>query len=173
MSSTETTATITVIQAAYGAVQGTREVTGIVQDLVNQKITTFVANNETLGGDPAQGHDKHFGMNYKVGSSVYSFACKEGQTVTLRTQENQPEITVIGAAYGTIDPNNPRAGSRDVTAIVQEILDSGRREFEPDNELFGDPIEGPRKNFGMTYASGDGGARKAIASNEGQKVRVS
>jgi hypothetical protein len=174
MSSTDGNAAITVVQAAYGAVQGTSVVTAIVQDLVDQGKTTFVANNDTLGGDPAKGHDKHFAMNYKVGSTLFSFACKEGETVRLRTQDKPGTFTVVGAAYGTIDPKNPTTGSRDVTAIVQQILDSGQTEFDPTNALFGDPYEGPRKNFGMTYyRTGSPTPKKAIASNEGQKVKVS
>lgn len=165
---------ITVVQAAYGAVQGSKVVTAIVQDLVDQGITSFKCDNATLGGDPAKGHDKHFAMNYRVGSSIFTAACKENETVTLKTDDSPGDFTVVGAAYGTINPSNPVTGSRDVTAIVQQILDSGQTELEPNNTLFGDPFKGPRKNFGMTYhRTGDSNPRKAIASNEGQKVTVS
>lgn len=172
MSSNAELAAITVIQAAYGAVQGTREVTSIVQALVNRGIITFKADNATLGGDPAKGHDKHFAMNYKVGASLHTFACKENETVHLQNQDTRREFTVIGAAYGTIDPKNPTLGSKDVTADVQQLLDNGQTEFEPTNQLFGDPYKGPRKNFGMTYVRTGGSAYQAIASNEGQKVTV-
>jgi hypothetical protein len=174
MSSTNANAGINVIQAAYGAVQGTKVVTAIVQDLLSRGGTSFTADNATLGGDPAQGHDKHFAMTYRVGSTVFSFACEEGETVRLRTDDKPGQFTVVGAAYGAINPNNPTAGSRDVTAIVQQILDSGQTEFKPTNDLFGDPIDGPRKNFGMTYyRTGNPNARIAIASDEGQTVKVS
>lgn len=176
MSSNAELGNITIIQAVYGAVQGSKEVRGIIQDLVDAGKTTFKADNATLGPDPAKGHDKHFAMNYKVGSTIYTFACKENETVTLATHEAPGDFTVVGAAYGTIDPKSsmPGAGSRDVTAIVQQILNSGKREFEPNNGLFGDPYEGPRKNFGMTYfRTGEPTSRKVIASDEKQKVTVS
>ncbi len=83
------------------------------------------------------------------------------------------QFTVIGAAYGAIDPNNPTAGSRDVTAIVQQILDSGQTEFKPTNELFGDPNNGPREEFRHDLLPDREPERqKAIASDEGQTVKV-
>jgi hypothetical protein len=174
MSSTNANAGITVIQAVYGAVQGSKVVTAIVQDLLSRGGSSFVADNATLGGDPAQGHDKHFAMTYRTGSTIFSFACEEGETVRLRTDDKPGQFTVVGAAYGTINPNNPTEGSRDVTAIVQQILDSGQTEFKPTNDLFGDPYEGPGKNFGMTYyRTGNPNAKAAIASDEGQTVKVS
>jgi hypothetical protein len=178
----ETTAKITVIQAVYGAEQGRAEVTKRVQALVDQGRTSFIADNETLtpDGDPAKGHNKHFAMNYMVGSTRLAFACKEDQEVSLRTAEpRRGSITVIGAAYGAIDKNDPTKGARDVTAIVQELLDARPNDavikFNPNNTLFGDPIpNGPRKNFSMTYVSRKGSAlqRRSLASDEDQGVTV-
>jgi len=174
MSSNAELATIKVIQAVYGAVQGSKEVTGLVQDLASGGKTTFKADNSTLGGDPAKGHNKHFAMNYQVGEDVYTFSCKEGEIVRLITKETRGQFTVVGAAYGAIDAKNSQGmGSRDVTSIVQQLLDEGQIEFKPDNQLFGEPLKGTTKNFGMTYFRTDSPSfRKAIASNEGQKVTV-
>lgn len=172
---------ITVIQAVYGtAVKGVRDVTARVQALVDQKTTTFVANNATLvpppDKDPAKVYDKHFAMNYTVGSSRFAFACQENQTVNLRTTELQRTFTVIGASYGTINKNDPQSGARDVTAIVQELLDSrsgSEVKFKPTNELFGDPYEGPRKNFGMSYFLKSNPDKKGVvASDENEEVTV-
>ncbi len=167
---------IRVIQAVYGASQGVRDVTGRVQQLVDSGSATFKADNSTLvpppDKDPAQGHDKHFAMNYTIDSRRFTFACQEGQTVTLRTSVPPPgKIQVVAAAYGAINPKDPGAGSRDVTDIVQQLLDSGVRSFAPTNKLFGDPVDGPRKNFGMAYISS--GTRKAVARDEDQTVTVS
>src|SRR5437763_17035215 len=98
MSGDEKTAAITVIQAVYGSVQRTEDVTRRVQALAD-KGQDFAANNNTLGGDPSPGHDKHFAMNYTVGSSRFAFACEENQTVSLRMREvRRGPITVIAAA---------------------------------------------------------------------------
>jgi len=173
-----TTAKITVIQAVYGALQGAKDVTQIVQDLVNQGRTSFTADNDTLGPDPAKGHDKHFGMNYTVGSSRIAFACKENQEVAFRTREiPRGPITVIAASYGAINQKDPTMGARDVTAIVQSLLDanpSREVKFTPNNTLFGDPIPGgPRKNFAMIYAPTSNLSQKTpIARDENQEVTV-
>jgi hypothetical protein len=67
-------------------------------------------------------------------------------------------------------------GARDVTAIVQELLDlNGGREvkFNANNALFGDPYN-TTKSFGMIYApTGNLSQRKAIALRENQDVTVS
>jgi hypothetical protein len=180
MNSSEKAATITVIQAVYGAVQGSKDVTEIVQDIVNKGKNSFVANNTTLGPDPAPGHDKHFAMNYTVGSSSFAFACKENETVILQISEAPPPkpspIKVIAAAYGAINKDNPSATALDVTAVVQAVLDiQGTKEvkFTPSNGLLGDPLPGPRKNFGMIYAPADDLSPKtAIASDEDQQVTI-
>jgi hypothetical protein len=163
---------IRVIQAVYGAVQGVREVTARVQQLVDQGRLTFKADTATLSpNDNPTGSAKHFAMNYTVGSSRYTFACKENETVTI---DPPGSLRVIGAAYGTVNPKDTDNRSRDVTAIVQQMLDSGTRSFKPTNTLFGDPFGGPRKNFGMVYVSAlNPGVRKAVASDEDGTVEVS
>ncbi len=165
---------IEVIQAAYGGLDGKvprgRDVTQTVQQLVDRGRTSFVANNENLGGDPARGTDKHFAMSYRVGTTTYTFACDEGQTVTVQTSpRKQGPVRVIGAAYGAINPDDTAAGSRDVTAIVQQVLDS-RGTFTPSNALFGDPFEGPTKSFGMVYVIENRTEVRVV--REGQPVTV-
>ncbi len=173
MSSNEVLAPITIIQAVYGAVQGTADVRSKVQDLVDRGDINFKADNATLvPKDPAKGHDKHFAMTYKVGSSTYSYACKENDMVHVKNYESRGEYTVVGAAYGAFDKNNPTAGSFDVTGRVQALLDAGQTEFKPTNQLFGDPSKGPRKNFGMTYFRNGTSTHKVIASDEDQTVVV-
>jgi hypothetical protein len=169
---------ITVLQAVYGATSGgvnvTNDVTDIVRGFVARGKYSFIANNDVFG-DPIR-TGKHFAMSYMVGSSRFAFACEEDQQVTLRTEERRGPITVIGASYGTIDPGDPTRGARDVTAIVQDLLDRNGGKvvtFTPDNDLFGDPYNGPTKSFGMIYApTANMGDTKAVALREGQEVTV-
>jgi hypothetical protein len=171
---------IRVIQAVYGVqrirdgkVEGVRDVTALVQQFADQGKFTFKADTATLAGnkDPAPGNSKHFAMNYTFGPSRYTFACKENETVTIDPPGN---LRVIGAAYGTVNPKDTDNRSKDVTAIVQQMLDNGTRSFKPTNKLFGDPFDGPRKNFGMVYVSAlNTGVRKAVASDQDGTVEVS
>jgi hypothetical protein len=147
-----------------------------VQRLVDRGVTSFIANNKTFEGDPIN-TNKHFAMSYMVGSSRFAFACEENQEVRLRTRElPRGPITVIAAGYGAINKQDPTMGARDVTAIVQELLDlnaSKEVKFKPTNTLFGDPFPGPTKNFGMIYApTGNLNQRKAIASAENQELTI-
>jgi pectate lyase len=168
--------TLRVIQAVYGGKEETLDVTVDVQNLVNGETYSFTANNATLGSP--KGSNKHFAMTYTAGSKLYTFACKENEKVTLRkTPIPVGNFQVIAAAYGAINPSIPGAGSRDVTDIVQQLLDSNTSttyKLKPTNQLFGDPFGGPRKNFGMVYVNlGNPGVKKAIASDENQEVTVS
>lgn len=76
---------IKVIAAVYGAIQGSKDVTTDVQQIVDQNKTSFVANNDTFG-DPAPGYGKHFGMLYlhQTTGLQNTAACAEGQTVPLQ-----------------------------------------------------------------------------------------
>lgn len=71
---------IKIIGAAYGAVEGSYDVTGRVQQHVDHMGDSLKANNDNLG-DPAPGHTKHFGCVYEVDGRINSRACEEGQTV--------------------------------------------------------------------------------------------
>ena len=75
-------------------------------------------------------------MNYTIGSTRFAFACKENETVRLKTTVPQGRFQVIGASYGAINPNSPTSGARDVTAVLQEVLDSSSAteiKFTPTN----------------------------------------
>lgn len=178
MSSVEKMPKITVIQAVYGAVEGTKDVTKLVQDFVDRGKTEFVAGNQTLGPDPAPDHKKHFAMSYVIGATRFSFACKEKEKVSLETEEPSEAIKVIAATYGAVDAAHPRTiGARDVTAIVQELVDARSKakeiKFTPTDELFGDPLKNFKKSFGMTYApKSDLGRRYVVASDQNQEVTV-
>jgi hypothetical protein len=178
MSNVEKMPKITVIQAVYGAVEGTRDVTKLMQDFVDQGKTELVADNQTLGPDPAPQKKKQFAISYMIGSTRFSLACKEDEKISLEREEPREVIKVIAATYGAVDAAHPRTmGARDVTAIVQELLDARSKEreirFTPTDELFGDPLKNFKKSFGMTYApKSDLSRRYVVASAQNQEVTV-
>jgi hypothetical protein len=77
----------TVLCAAYGALAGgkdmeARDVTGILQEQLKiNKDGLLKIDNTSMGGDPAQGHTKHFGAVVEVNGRRTPFACQEGQTI--------------------------------------------------------------------------------------------
>lgn len=73
---------IKIIGAAYGAVEGSFDVTSRVQEHIIEKGDTLKVNNDNLG-DPAPHHTKHFGVVYQINGTTKSRACQEGQTVHL------------------------------------------------------------------------------------------
>ena len=83
--------TVKVVYAVYGALDGNQvprgqDVQKALQTQLNNtpnKVVTI--NNANMGGDPADGVEKHFGAYVEVGqtqpiSPIY-FACQEGQTI--------------------------------------------------------------------------------------------
>lgn len=71
---------IRIIGAAYGAVEGSYDVTDRVRQHVNFKGDSLKVSNDSFG-DPAPGFGKHFGVVYEIDGRINSRACKEGQTV--------------------------------------------------------------------------------------------
>jgi hypothetical protein len=71
---------IKIIGAAYGAVEGSYDVTDRVREHIIEKGDTLEVNNNNLG-DPAPTYGKHFGVVYQINGETKSRACKEGQTV--------------------------------------------------------------------------------------------
>lgn len=79
---------ITVNFAVYGALAGGNEnlsqaknVTSIIQNLINAQEGIVAINNDTMGSDPSPGNTKHFGAELIRDGGTYNFACQEGQTI--------------------------------------------------------------------------------------------
>ena len=82
------TSSIEVIYAVYGALPGgvlsdaqALDVSGILQNLLNETNGPVVCNNNSFGGDPAPGNTKHFAAMVRRGGANFFFACQEGQTI--------------------------------------------------------------------------------------------
>jgi len=82
-----------VLYAVYGALPHDKQrakahsVRDAVQQLIDgassQTKPTFKVSNDTLGGDPAPGHGKHFGMMVQYNGRLICAACEEDQTIKL------------------------------------------------------------------------------------------
>jgi hypothetical protein len=82
---------LTVRFAVYGALRDGNQdnteaavVTNALQEAINNSPNengVVTINNETMGGDPARGVQKHFGAIVEVDGRPHAFACLEGQTI--------------------------------------------------------------------------------------------
>jgi len=96
---------------------GYSNVTAIVTGLVANNQLNFVANNTTMGGDPAYGVVKILQINFTLGGTNQTLTFAENATVQIG-DGNQP-LTIIQALYG--NPNSfPGLGGIAVQAAVTE-----------------------------------------------------
>jgi hypothetical protein len=80
---------LSVVFAVYGALRDGNQdnteaavVTGALREqLSNNPNGVVTINNANMGGDPAQGVEKHFGAIVEVDGVPRPFACLEGQTI--------------------------------------------------------------------------------------------
>jgi len=78
-----TTPQIVIVNAVYGAPQGSEDVTAAVQALVNAGTTTITASNASFG-DPAYGYGKQLAVTWLDATGAqHVAACAENQSVTL------------------------------------------------------------------------------------------
>lgn len=75
--------TVSIVAAAYGTQDRGADVTPVVQDIVRKGGMEIPVSNETLGGDPVPGIQKHFGIVYRKGGAPCARAALEGETVKL------------------------------------------------------------------------------------------
>jgi hypothetical protein len=155
---------IQVINAVFGYSADSKDVTPRAQQLVDTGNASFFASIQNFG-DPAVNHVKSFGITYKVGSAVYTYACQESEEVNLRSSSTPPtQFVVQKAVFGAMD------SSYDVTALVQQLVSKGPS-FVASIANFGDPAPSHLKHFTMTYAIGNN--VKSFACNENETVTLS
>ena len=116
---------IKVLSASYG-VPGdavhTRNVTAIVQKLVNQGDTSFpVVQIAALGGDPDPGVVKTLDIHYRVNGHEGRVQAHDGLDV--RIPLKPLDIKILSATYGV--PTH----TKDVAQIVQKLVDAGTTRF--------------------------------------------
>jgi len=96
---------------------GYRNVTALVTGLVRNNQLNFVANNATMGGDPAYGIVKTFQINFTLGGTNQTLTFGEDATVQIGGG-GQP-LTVIQALYGN-GAAFPGLGGLQIQAQVTE-----------------------------------------------------
>ncbi len=145
---------IKILTASYGVPgdpKHTREVTAIVQKLVNGGQTSFpVTEIAAIGGDPDLGVVKTLDIHYTVNGHKSRISFQDDQHVHFNLTPG-PDIKILSASYGI--PGDP-GRTRDVTKIVQDLVNTGRTNF-PVGQVAGtlgvDPAPGLLKTLDIRY----------------------
>ena len=96
---------------------GYADVTAIVSSLVTNNQLNFVANNTTLGGDPAYGIAKTLQIKFTLGGETQTLSFAENTTVSIGGTGQS--LTILQALYGN-PLAFPGAGGIQVQAAVTE-----------------------------------------------------
>ncbi|HKW33822.1 MAG TPA: hypothetical protein VJN92_12515 [Candidatus Acidoferrum sp.] len=172
-----------IMRAEYGSRTQHNEVTDIVKDLVGRGgVNGRVAvNNQTMGGDPAVGADKHlriWARNRRNEQREFDF--KEGGFIEVRTfavnvrndwddrpagygdrdRDDYPGVRIVRAYYGW------QASTVNVTEVLRSRMRDGQISFVVTNSAMGgDPAVGADKILVVIYRYQ--GTEKAAIVREG------
>lgn len=177
-----------IMRAEYGSRSQHNDVTDIVKDLVGRGGVNgrVVVNNQTMGGDPAVGADKHlriWARNRRNEQREFEF--REGGFIDVRTfnvlarndwedrqgggygdrdrdrdRDDYPGVRIIRAYYGW------QASTVNVTEVLRSRMRDGRISFVVNNSAMGgDPAVGADKALVVIYRYQ--GTEKAAIVREG------
>ncbi|MBY0503162.1 MAG: hypothetical protein K2X03_04595 [Bryobacteraceae bacterium] len=94
---TKTSSKLIIVSAQYGAGTRVNDVTALLAGRIANNRLSVVANNDTLGGDPARATAKTLTVAYEINGQRATATVKEGQTLTLPPED---------AAAGPTTPAN-------------------------------------------------------------------
>jgi alpha-L-rhamnosidase len=152
---------------SIGAI-GYSNVTAIVADLVTNNQLNFVANNNTMGGDPAYGIKKTLQINFTLGGTNQTLSFNEDATVQIGGG-GQP-LTIIQALYGN-SLKFPGGGYSNETAFVASLETNNQLNFVANNTTMGgDPAYGIAKTFQITFTLG--GTNQTLTYRENATVQI-
>ncbi|MGC9258629.1 MAG: glycosyl hydrolase [Phycisphaerae bacterium] len=158
---------IKILSASYGVpgnAAHTRDVTAIVQKLVNQGQTDFpVMQIAAIGGDPDPGVVKTLDIHYTVNGHEGHISYQDGQRVHINLTPGS-HIKILSASYGV--PGDA-VHTRNVTAIVQKLVNQGDTDFPVMQMVVigGDPDPGVVKTLDIHYEAD--GRKGHISSQDG------
>ena len=176
-----------IVRAEYGTKNQHNDVTDIVKDLVERGgVNGRVAvNNQTMGGDPAPGADKHlrvFARNRRGEERELDY--KEGSFIEVRTfnvrrddwddrpanyggqyQDDSNGVRIVRAYYGV------QGRTVNVTELLRSRVQNGALSFVVTNSaLGGDPAPGYDKLLIVVYRYQ--GTESATAVREGNTLSL-
>jgi len=175
-----------IVRAEYGSRTQHNDVTDIVKDLVGRGgVNGRVAvNNQTMGGDPAVGADKHlriWARNRRNEEREFDF--KEGgfiDVATFAVRRDRDDLNDRPANYGDRDDQGLRivrayygwqASTVNVTEVLRSRMRDGQISFVVTNSaLGGDPAVGADKVLVVIYRHQ--GRESAAIVREGNTLTI-
>ena len=176
-----------IVRAEYGTKSQHNDVTDIVKDLIGRGAVNgrVAVNNQTMGGDPAVGADKHlriFARNRRHEEREFDY--KEGGFIEVRTfnvrpddfddrqsnsggqyQDDSSGLRVVRAYYGV------QGRTVNVTELLRSRVQNGALSFVVTNSAFGgDPAPGYDKLLIVVYRYQ--GTESATAVREGNTLSL-
>jgi alpha-L-rhamnosidase len=106
-----------VITGLAAVTSGYSNVTAIVSGLVTNNTLNFIANNTTMGGDPAYGIVKTLQINFTLGGTNQTLSFAENSTVEIGGTGQT--LTILQALYGN-SLSFPGLGGLQIQAAVTE-----------------------------------------------------
>ena len=131
----------TITYAGYGVWNSTADVGASVGAAYGTGTRTFVANNSWVAGDPAPGERKYLYVLWNQNGTPYSGVVGEDDSkgVTVPNVTTTPGTQVLYAGYGVWN------SVVDVTSTLSQRYIGGQKQFQADNNIWGDPAPGERK----------------------------
>lgn len=140
---------VTILRAIWGP-RRSRDVTGLVQRIVDSGRTSFPVMELLSAGDPAPNIVKTLTVDYEVEGKQLSAAAKDGETISLQV----PSGAKVAIARATWGPAGDADRFKDVTEQVQNIVEAGRSSFVvAELASKGDPAPGIVKTLDVEYES--------------------
>ena len=119
---------IVIRQATYGVPgepDATRDVTELVQQMVDSGVKTITSRKISESGDPKFGTQKTLAVEYSIEDQVYTVSVQD-DSGAVHLGNRIPQISILEAKYG---PNGDAARTVDVKELLQKIFDSGENKF--------------------------------------------
>ena len=147
---------------------GYSNVTAIVTGLVTNNQLNFVANNATMGGDPALNISKALRITFTLGGTNQTMSFTENSTVQIGG--GGLPLTITQALYGN-PVKFPGGGYTNATALVASLETNNRLNFVANNTTMGgDPAYGIVKTFQINFTLG--GTNQTLTYGENATVQI-
>jgi outer membrane lipoprotein SlyB len=171
----QNSAGLRITRAIYGYNGRALDVTSRLNSQIQNNQLNLQVNNQSMGGDPAQGAAKSLTVDYTLNGQSSQRTVREGEMLTLSGANasnngysygnNDNRLQITRATYGSGNYN------ADVTSRLNSQVQSGQLNIPVNNQTMGgDPAPQQSKRLTVQYAVN--GQSNQIIVNEGDTLRL-